>query len=275
MSEATRLLLVEDEDGMVVMMTAYLERRGYNVTVARDGLEAQKALSSSPPFDLVLSDIRMPRADGMAVLKSAMSGANPPSVILMTAFASVEGVIEAMRHGAYGYVKKPIMDLDGELGLMINRAMAERKLKRENEQLMEKLKHVTVKLATRQKEIDAEIEMAAHIQRSLLPDEHIQGHSLFVETRRMIGEGVSGDFYDIIPLEDGRTAIAMGTVLGRDLPAAILMASITGHLRELTKSETDPERILVRTNEGILPILEKGYRNFISAFHGIIDPKNG
>jgi sigma-B regulation protein RsbU (phosphoserine phosphatase) len=267
---APRLLLVEDDAGMSHMLVAYLGRKNYQVTPVTDGERALRRLESGEAYDLVLTDIRMPGADGLAVLRAARAQETPPAVVLMTAYANVEDVLEAMEQGAYAYVRKPLMDLDRELGQILHRALEERRLALENEELMRKLKHATSVLAERQKRIRYDIEMAGHIQRSLLPDELVKINRCLVASRRFIGESLSGDFYDAIPLPEGAVGLVLGQALGRDLPAAILMASIAGHLRELARRYVEPHQVLTAANRAICGILERGYENFVSVFYGVV-----
>lgn len=267
-----RMLVVEDDTSMSQMLVAYFGRKDYQVVPVADGERALRMLNAGDPFDLVLSDIRMPGADGIEVLRSARHRADPPAVVLMTAYASVDNVLDAMQAGAYAYVRKPFMDLDHDLGQVVTRALEERRLRRENEQLLHKLKHATTVLARRQKELRADLEMASRIQQSLLPDELLLLNRLRIATRRFLSESLSGDFYDVITQPDGAVGILLGQAIGRDLPAAILMASIAAHLRELARHHVEPRAVLGAANEAICGILHRGYEHFVSVFYGVLQP---
>ena len=269
-----RILVIDDDAGMREVLRIYLERMGVEVSIAVDGPAGIAAVESNK-HDLILSDIRMPGASGLDVLAATEKLPDPPPVILITAFPSIDTVLEAMRRGAQEYIKKPITDLDRELGRIVARVLRNRALEKENKALVGKLKAANSELAHRQAIIERELDMAGHIQRSLLPDEGISFEHLRVATRRVIGEQLSGDFYDLIPLSEGRLGVVLGQVLGRDLPAAFLMASVTGHLREMARSIEEPQELLRQTNEGIRRILERGYRNFVTAIYAVIDPRQG
>ncbi len=105
-----RILVAEDDPGMLDFLHQVLSEEGYEVLTASDGSAALRALEEAA-FDLVLTDIRMPEASGMDVLQRARSSYLHQPVILMTAFGSIESAVEAMKAGAYSYIPKPF-DLD-------------------------------------------------------------------------------------------------------------------------------------------------------------------
>ncbi|MEE8326912.1 MAG: sigma-54 dependent transcriptional regulator, partial [candidate division NC10 bacterium] len=102
----TRILIVDDEAGMREFLSIFLEREGFQVESAQDGQEALEAAEKAP-FDLVISDLRMPTMDGVRLLEGLRKFQPEIPVILMTAYASAESAIEAMKLGAYDYITKP------------------------------------------------------------------------------------------------------------------------------------------------------------------------
>jgi DNA-binding NtrC family response regulator len=117
-----RVLVVDDKDTMVKLLARVLSSE-FDVTTAADGTRAL-GLIASQPFDVVVSDIRMPGADGMAVLTETRRVQPDTEVILMTAFATVQAAVEAMKLGAYDYLQKPF---EPEEALLLARRAAERK----------------------------------------------------------------------------------------------------------------------------------------------------
>lgn len=105
--ENSAILVVEDDDGHRAMLRTMLRSWGYNVTTATDGDEAA-ALVREKPFDLVLSDVRMARVNGLEVLREILSFNPTLPVILMTAYSSVETAVDALRAGARDYLVKPL-----------------------------------------------------------------------------------------------------------------------------------------------------------------------
>lgn len=106
-----------------------LKRAGYAVTSAMDGEEAIELLNKEI-FDLVITDLRMPKIDGMEVLKAVKSASPETVVLIITAFASADSAVEAMKQGAYDYLTKPFQ-VD-EVQLIIRNALEKRRLTTEN-----------------------------------------------------------------------------------------------------------------------------------------------
>jgi len=105
-SETPKILVVDDEKSMREFLDIMLAKEGYHVTSARDGEEACRILEKEC-FDLVITDIRMKTIDGLGVLRRAKA-VNPATVVvLISAFATAETAVEAMKEGAYDYIPKP------------------------------------------------------------------------------------------------------------------------------------------------------------------------
>ncbi len=134
-----KILLVEDKAGMRDMLTRVLEREGYEVTAQADGVMAMEALNGDR-FDLVLTDLKLPGADGFAVLKAAKEAYPDVPVIMMTAHGSIEGAVDAMRQGAFDFVTKPF-DPD-HLVLVLDKAASTRRLITENRVLRQTAPHL-------------------------------------------------------------------------------------------------------------------------------------
>jgi DNA-binding NtrC family response regulator len=131
-----KLLIVDDEFSVRDSLSHWFRKDGYSVQTAENGVEALKALEKRS-FDVVLLDIKMPGIDGLE-LQERIHALDPElSVIMITAFASVESAIRALKHGAFDYVTKPI-DPD-ELSHLVEKALEQRRLRRENTQLKQNL----------------------------------------------------------------------------------------------------------------------------------------
>jgi two-component system response regulator PilR (NtrC family) len=129
-----KLLIVDDEKSMREFLAIVLRKEGYYVTAVADGESALRLLEQDI-FDLVMTDMKMPGMDGLALLRS-IKQLSPRTVVLMiTAYASTENAVEAMRAGAYDYVTKPFQ-ID-EVKLLINKALDHRNLEEENRRLKE------------------------------------------------------------------------------------------------------------------------------------------
>ncbi|HVB37543.1 MAG TPA: sigma-54 dependent transcriptional regulator, partial [Vicinamibacterales bacterium] len=126
---ASRILVVDDERSMRELLAIVLKREGYEVSLADNGRDAI-ALLEGQPFDLLISDIKMPDVSGVEVLRAAKSVDQDIIGIMVTAFASTESAVEALRMGAYDYLSKPF-DVD-ELKLVVRNALERRQLRQEN-----------------------------------------------------------------------------------------------------------------------------------------------
>ena len=123
-----RLLVVDDDAESCAVVGEALRTEGYEVSTSSSG-QAALVLAGAQIFDVVISDIRMPDLDGLGLMRG-LHQANPDvSVILMTAFGTVEAALEAIKQGAYDYVSKPLR-LE-ELLLTVRRALERRRLLRE------------------------------------------------------------------------------------------------------------------------------------------------
>jgi DNA-binding NtrC family response regulator len=119
------ILLVEDKDSLRAMLKLALESQGHHVIEARDEPEAVAALRASQPA-LVLSDLRLPKGDGMGVLRAVKDVDAELPVSVMTAHGSIQDAVEAMKHGALDFLAKPV-DPD-HLLLLVSRSLEQRRL---------------------------------------------------------------------------------------------------------------------------------------------------
>jgi len=127
-----RVLVVDDDPGVRYTMSEILASEEIAVEVAADGQEALEKYDASP-VPLVLTDLRMPRKDGMELLRELMRRVPAPRVVVITAHGSERQAVEAMKAGAYDYFKKPFETED--LLAVVRRAVEAVRLAQENEQL--------------------------------------------------------------------------------------------------------------------------------------------
>jgi DNA-binding NtrC family response regulator len=123
------VLLIEDKESMSQMLRETLESEGYRTVIARDGQEGIRLIKESL-FDLVLSDLKLPKKNGIEVLKASKAENPLTPVIMMTAFGTIETAVTAMKEGASDFITKPF-DTD-HLLLLIKRALETHRLLAEN-----------------------------------------------------------------------------------------------------------------------------------------------
>ncbi len=137
MADST-VLLVDDEESVRESLSEILDGAGYTVTAASSGEEALEAAKKSPP-DILVTDLRLPGMDGIDTIRS-IKGLSPAAIcIVITGYATVESAVEAMRAGAFTYLKKPFGK--DELLVTLEKARAVRALERENIQLKREIKN--------------------------------------------------------------------------------------------------------------------------------------
>lgn len=128
-----KLLVVDDEKNLRLVVQKEMTRQGHEVECAEDG-EMAWAMLEEQDFDVLLCDINMPRLDGMGLLRRTREKSqNPPEVIMLTGQATVESAIEAMKLGAYDYLTKPYRI--GELSALVTAAAEKQQLKIDNQRL--------------------------------------------------------------------------------------------------------------------------------------------
>jgi DNA-binding NtrC family response regulator len=130
------ILLVEDKESMAQMLRETLEAGGYQTVIARDGAEGIREIGEGR-FDLVLSDLKLPKKDGMEVLRASKAENPLTPVIVMTAYGSVDVAVAAIKEGAFDFITKPF-DTD-HLLLLIRRALETQRLCAENILLRDEL----------------------------------------------------------------------------------------------------------------------------------------
>ncbi len=136
LQQAINILIVDDDRSLRKMLAFVLDKEGYRVEEAVNGVDALKKLKGRN-FDLVISDIRMPDLNGIELLKKIKTHDQDLPVIMITAYATTNDAIEAMKLGAEDYIMKPF-SLD-ELKIIITKSLHKKNIERENVELKEKL----------------------------------------------------------------------------------------------------------------------------------------
>lgn len=131
-----KLLIVDDEKIAMKNLEHVMKKEGYDVTASQSGSNALTLLEKQP-FDVVLTDLRMEKVDGMQILKRCRESHSDTEVILVTGYATLENAVEAMKHGAFYYLAKPYR-LE-EVRKVVAEALGKIRLKRENRSLREQV----------------------------------------------------------------------------------------------------------------------------------------
>jgi two-component system, NtrC family, response regulator AtoC len=132
-----RILIIDDEESFRHMLSVILKKEKYDVETASNGEEGLQKVADSP-FDQILCDIRMPQMDGLEFLREVQKMGVNATIIMMSAYGTVDSAIEAMKLGAYDYISKPFKP--DEIILTLKKAEERERLRRENELLRKEIK---------------------------------------------------------------------------------------------------------------------------------------
>jgi two-component system, NtrC family, response regulator PilR len=140
-SNEIKILIVDDDEDLRAALTEFISRMGIKIRTAGTVSEAQSLIQSeSAPFDLILTDLRIPGGSGIDVMKAARARSLDSLVTIITGYASMETAIEAVRLGAYNYVTKPF-SLD-EIGVQVRNMIERVSLSKENARLSIRLQEL-------------------------------------------------------------------------------------------------------------------------------------
>ena len=139
-NSAKRLLVIDDEENMRHMLSTVLAKAGYSVDCAMDGSQGLQMIDKTR-YEFILCDIKMPKMDGMAFLKAARAQLDASTIIMMSAYGTIDTAIEAMKLGAYDYISKPFKT--DEVYLTLKKAEERESLRKENLQLKERIQKIS------------------------------------------------------------------------------------------------------------------------------------
>jgi len=215
-----RLLIVDDEENMRHMLQVMLQKAGYVVQTAADGVEALEQIAKQD-FDFVLCDLRMPNMDGMTFLEKSRQTHPDQTVIMMSAYGTIDTALEAMMIGAYDYVSKPFKQ--DEVLLTLKKAEERERLKRENVELQNRLRKIEQKYSFGN--IVARSEAMAHVFELV---EKVAKHKTTV-----LITGESGTGKDLIAktmhFNGNRASVPMVSINCGSIPENLLESELFGY----------------------------------------------
>ena len=234
-----KILVVDDEPDLEPLMLQRMRRPirsgKYLFTFASNGLEALEKLRTDDDIDMVISDINMPKMDGLTLLNQIPEVDPNIRAVIVSAYGDMENIRTAMNRGAFDFVTKPIDFKD--LQVTIDRTL--RHLEDWREVLASRDQLVS---------IQNELSIASKIQQSILPTEFPENSCYAIFGSMEPARNVGGDFFDVINLEDGLLGIAIADVSDKGVPAALFMMSSRTLLKGSAISFGDPGRVLSEVN---------------------------
>jgi serine phosphatase RsbU (regulator of sigma subunit) len=251
---------VVDDDELVLssLRGVFSLQTDYEIHEATDPTKALELVERTP-LDVVISDFLMPQMNGIDFLKE-VSRLQPDAIrLLLTGYADKENAIRAINEvGLYHYLEKP---WDNQAMLMIIRnALEEKSLRRQlSEKVgdLDKLLREHTELADRHRFLERELEMAARIQRSLLPEQlpSLDGFA-FANLYRPC-EALGGDFYDF-NMDDGGAKVLVSDVIGHGVQAALTTMLLKGIFQEAAARTREPVELLEDMNGRLHRVMPEG-----------------
>jgi serine phosphatase RsbU (regulator of sigma subunit) len=268
-----RVALVDDETLVLGSLRLLFETvAGYEILVFANPTEALKTLAGTP-VDVVISDYLMPELNGIDLLTKVQQLQPEASRILLTGFADKQNAIRAINEaGLYRYIEKP-WDND-QLLLTVRSALQEKSLRRqlaEKVRLLDRLMVEHSELAEREQRLQRELEMAARVQRSLLPSRFPDLNGFRITGLYHPCQAVGGDFYDFVT-QDAESLILVSDVAGHGLQAALISMMVKAIFQDVGLQTEEPATLLAEINARLRRILPEGL--YVAAGVVCLDSKN-
>ena len=256
-----KILVVDDEPDVQPLFMQRMRRDiragRYELVFAQNGVEALEMLNQDSGIDMVITDINMPKMDGLTLLEQIPSVDPNIRSIIISAYGDMKNIREAMNRGAFDFVTKPL-DFE-DLQVTIERTL--RHLLEWREALSSRDQLVA---------LQNELNIARQMQQSILPAQFPRGPDFQVYASMTPARNVGGDFYDIVHLEDNRIGVAIADVSDKGVPAALYMMSSRTLLKGAAIGCESPSQVLDEVNSLLQDDSDTGM--FVTLFYGIYDP---
>ncbi len=263
-SRPYKILVVDDEPDLEPLIRQRMRRHvrsgKYEFKFAKDGIDALEKLEADHDIDLVLSDINMPRMDGLTLLEQIPTVDPDIRAVIISAYGDMDNIRTAMNRGAFDFVTKPVDFKD--LTVTIDRALTNLA------EWRDALQHRDQLVALRN-----ELDIAHNLQQSILHTDFPVSESFEVFAQMRPARNVGGDFYDVIKLPNGRLVLVIADVSDKGVASALFMMAARTTLKAATIGAPGPERILTEANN----LLSSDNPNFmfVTVFLAEYDPASG
>jgi phosphoserine phosphatase RsbU/P len=262
------ILVVDDEPDVRVLMEQKFRRQlreeKFRLKFAGDGVEALEVLEASDDVAMVLTDINMPRMDGLTLLDEIKKlETNGLKTVVVSAYGDIANIRVAMNRGAFDFVTKPI-DF-GDLELTIQKTLEE----------IHRLR-TALEAQTQLSSLQYDLSTAARIQQKIIPKvfpPFPDKTQIDIYASMEAAKDVGGDFYDYFFIDNERLAFLIGDVSGKGVPAAIYMAICRTMLRAVASQVADPGECLRRVNRMLIP--DSDITTFVTVFYGVLNIRTG
>ena len=255
------ILVVDDEPDLEALVRQRMRReirRGvYQFEFAGNGEEALEVLKKNNAVDIVLTDINMPRMDGLELLSRMSNLDQELRSVVVSAYGDMKNIRQAMNLGAFDFVVKPV-DFN-DLRVTIDRTIKNLVSWRD-----------AMDARNRLVSIENELGVAKSMQQSILPKSFVSTPTHRLYANMVAAREVGGDFYDFYILPDGRIGLAIADVSGKGVPAALFMMVSRTLLKSAAAERSDPADV-IRTVNDIL-CADNDSMMFVTMIYAIYDP---
>lgn len=251
---SARTLIADDQPDVLEALRLLLKNEGFHTEAAQSPAAVLDKLRSDS-FDLILMDLNYTRDttsgnEGLDLLARIQAIDDTLPVVAMTAWASVDLAVEAMRRGVCDFVLKPW----------------------ENSQLVRTLKCQVEKGRNKRRQLRREreeFEDAHAAGLALLPRGIPEIPGFQIAAASQAARTLSGDYFDVLDLGEGKLALAIGDVIGKGVPAALLMSNVQATVRALVTPSLEPSDLAAKLNQSIRRNTTQG--KFVTFFCGVLD----
>jgi sigma-B regulation protein RsbU (phosphoserine phosphatase) len=258
-----RLLIVDDEQALAKLMERTLRSRGFESDVAFTAADARR-LFEATDYALALLDVRLPDESGYGLLEELRARRPDTAVVMISGVDDPELGRAALEHGAYAYMVKPVGAT--QLYLTVVNNLRRRTLELEHRTTMRRLEGMLDERAD-------QMRRAVDLQVGMLPASPLKEDGFELAAHFTAAKEISGDFYDWYRRDTGHLILTLGDVMGKGLPAALMMATARAALRGSAGISVLDAGIKL-ASDVMSAALEVNHA-YVTAFHAVFEPASG
>jgi len=258
-----RLLIVDDEEALAKVMARTLRSRGFESDLALSAAQARQLFEAND-YALALLDVRLPDESGYGLLQELRTTRPDTAVVMISGVDDPELGKAALEHGAYSYLVKPVGAT--QLYLVVVNSLQRRTLELDHRANLQRLEGMLDERAD-------QMRRAVELQAGMLPDSPFKGEGFELAAHFVASKEISGDFYDWYLQDSGGLVLTLGDVMGKGLPAALMMATARAALRGSAGVQELSEGI-TRASEVMAAALAVNHA-YVTVFHSVFEPRSG
>jgi sigma-B regulation protein RsbU (phosphoserine phosphatase) len=258
-----RLLIVDDEQALAKLMERTLRSRGFDSDVAFTAADARRLFEAND-YALALLDVRLPDESGYGLLEELRTRRPDTAVVMISGVDDPELGRAAIEHGAYAYMVKPVGAT--QLYLTVVNNLQRRTLELEHRTTLRRMEGMLDERAD-------QMRRAVELQAGMLPASPLKEDGFELAAHFTAAKEISGDFYDWYRQDGGRLVVTLGDVMGKGLPASLMMATARAALRGVAGVE--PLEAGIEQAAGVMSAALEVNQAYVTVFHCTFDPRTG